>query len=37
MKRVTIPCIKNQNGVVVGWTVLSVANSIKEVEKNVTS
>ena len=29
MERIQIPCIKNQNGVVVGWTVLSVANSIK--------
>lgn len=34
MKRVTVPCIKNQNGVVVGVKVLSVANSIKEVKKN---
>ena len=29
MKRIQIPYIKNQNGVVVGWTVLSVENSIK--------
>ena len=37
MERIQVPCIKNQNGVVVGVKVLSVANSKKEVEKNVTS
>ena len=29
MKRTQIPNIKNQNGVVVGWTVLSEENSKK--------
>ena len=37
MERIQIPCIKNQNGVVVGVKVLSLVNSKKEVEKNVTS
>ena len=29
MERIQVPCIKNQNGVVVGVKVLSVANSIE--------
>ena len=33
MKRIQIPYIKNQNGVVVGWTVLSVENSKKYLEE----
>jgi hypothetical protein len=33
MERMQIPYIKNQNGVVVGWTILSVVNSIEYLEE----
>ena len=33
MERIQIPYMKNQNGVVVGWTLLSVENSKKYLEE----